>query len=70
MAKDFIINLGIREKNSRLKAGTALHHPFVTGVAEAFDDHFLTSYIKKHWRQLPLRDRDSDLTRVCLRALL
>ena len=34
MAKDFIVNLGIREKNSRLKAGTALHHPFVTGVVE------------------------------------
>lgn len=70
MAKDFIINLGIREKNSRLKAGTALHHPFITGVVDAFDDSFLTSYMKKNRSQLPLRDREVDLTRICLRALV
>ena len=63
------MNLGNKEKNSRLKAGTALHHPFISSIKETFDDGFLMNYFKIHRSSLPLRDREEDILKMCLKSL-
>jgi hypothetical protein len=65
------VNIASADKNSRLKANTGLHHPFVTRLTtEAFDESFLHNYYMKHCDDLSLDDRADQVLRTCIQALV